>query len=173
MNKWYVIKVTPGKERQLCEYFNNKISNGELSFILRFVCPSEKELVIVKGKKIYREKVIYGGYLYFESEDSLTDDHLKIISANQHVMTMLGDKKPKRMTNTDVEKIIKDDVLDARIRERTLQYIQGEQVKIDGGPFSGFYATIESIKGNKVVLTLKVFGDNTTVETDLTQISKA
>jgi transcription antitermination factor NusG len=71
MSKWYVIKVTPGKERQLNEQFNTQIGLGKIGFIDRFVCPMEKEFVVVRKKKVLREKVIYNGYLYFESQNQL------------------------------------------------------------------------------------------------------
>ncbi|MFZ9376871.1 MAG: transcription termination/antitermination NusG family protein, partial [Candidatus Fonsibacter ubiquis] len=91
MNKWYVIKVMPGKERQLNEQFNSQISSGKIAYIKRFICPTEKEMKVVSGKKVYKEKVLYGGYLYFETIESLTQDQLAFISANPSVMSMLGD----------------------------------------------------------------------------------
>ncbi len=54
MSKWYVIKVTPGKERQLNEQFNTQIGLGKIGFIERFVCPMEKEFVVVRKKKVLR-----------------------------------------------------------------------------------------------------------------------
>lgn len=173
MSKWYVIKVIPGKERQLNEQFNLQVSSGEMGYIKRFVCPTEKEMSVVSGKKVYREKVLYGGYLYFESENSLTEDQLKRVSANQSVMSMLGDKTPRRMSPDDVSRILKDDDLENHKKEKTLKYLVGENVKIDMGPFSEFTGTIESIKADKVVLSVKIFGRSTIVELNLDQISKA
>lgn len=173
MSKWYVIKVMPGKERQLNEQFNSQISLGEMVYVSRFVCPTEKEMTVVSGKKVYREKVLYSGYLYLESHDTLTEDQLKTIASNPSVMSMLGDKKPRRMHPDDVSRILKDDVLENHKIEKSLKYLVGEEVKIDMGPFSGFNGAIESIKNDKVVLSVKVFGRNTTVEVNLDQISKA
>ena len=64
---WYVVKVLPGKERSLNEQFNKDIELGRIPNIVRFVCPTEKEMVVLKSKKVLREKVLYSGYLYFES----------------------------------------------------------------------------------------------------------
>lgn len=173
MSKWYVIKVMPGKERQLNEQFNTQISSGKITYIKRFVCPTEKEMKVVSGKKTYKEKVLYGGYLYFESFETLTQDQLAVISANSSVMSMLGDKTPKRMSSDDISRIIKDEVLENHKKERSLKYLVGESVKIDTGPFSDFNGNIESVKGDKVVLSVKVFGRSTTVELNLDQISKS
>ena len=62
---WYLVKVLPGKERQLTEQYNKEISVGTIKNILRFVCPLEKNLVVVKNKKLIREKFIYSGYIFF------------------------------------------------------------------------------------------------------------
>ena len=62
---WYIVKVMPGKERSLTEDFNKQILQKKIENIIRFVCPTEKEMVVVKNKKILREKVLYSGYLYF------------------------------------------------------------------------------------------------------------
>lgn len=172
MNKWYVIKVIPGKERQVTEYFNNKITSGDIKTAKRFICPTEKEMVLISGKKVYREKVIYNGYVYIETENGLSDDEMKLIAAAPSVMGMFGEKKPQRLSQSDVDRIIKDDSLEERRKLKTLQYEQGENVKIDVGPFSGLSATIESVKGDKVTLVVKIFGDNTIVETEIGHISK-
>ena len=76
---WYVVKVIPGKERSLTEQFNKEISMGRIDNINRFICPTEKEFVVVRKKKILREKVIYSGYLYFESTKKLGEKDLKVI----------------------------------------------------------------------------------------------
>ena len=47
---WYVVKVLPGKERSLTEQFNKDIGLGRINKIVRFVCPTEKEFVVVKTK---------------------------------------------------------------------------------------------------------------------------
>jgi len=172
MSKWYVIKVIPGKERQLNDQFNLQISLGQMSNINRFICPTEKEMKVVSGKKVFREKVLYNGYLYFETENTLSDDQLKVIAANPNVMSLLGDKTPRRMSIEDISRILKDEILDKHKEEKSLKYLVGEIVKIDTGPFATFTGTIESVKGDKVSLNVKVFGRNTPVELNVDQISK-
>jgi len=102
---WYVVKVLPGKERSLNEQFNKDIGLGRISNILRFVCPTEKELVVLKNKKVLREKVLYSGYLYFESIKRLQDDDLKVISLIPNIMGMMGDRMPMLLKETDVRRI--------------------------------------------------------------------
>ena len=88
---WYVLKVIPGKERQMLDHFNTLISLGRMSYVNRFVCPIEKEFVATKTKKTYRYRVLYSGYLYFESQTKLNDEELKEVSSFPSVMSMLGE----------------------------------------------------------------------------------
>ena len=45
---WYLVKVLPGKERQLMEQFNTQIELEEIKNIVRFVCPLEKQYKMIK-----------------------------------------------------------------------------------------------------------------------------
>jgi transcriptional antiterminator NusG len=170
--KWYIVKVMPGKERSLSEQFNKEISIGKIKNINRFVCPTEKNLVIVKNKKVLREKVIYGGYLYFESKETLNDDELKEISMIPNIMSMMGFKMPLLMSPTDVQKILKDELLEEHIDAKKLKYVSGEKVMVNDGPFKTFEGLITDIIGEKVNVEIKIFGRNTPVTLTLTQIEK-
>ena len=169
---WYVVKVLPGKERSLNEQFNKDIGLGRISNIIRFVCPTEKELVVLKNKKVLREKVLYSGYLYFESIKRLQDDDLKVISLIPNIMGMMGDRMPMLLKETDVRRILKDDTLEEHIDAKKLKYISGEQVKVNEGPFTSFEGTISEVKGDRVDVEIKIFGRNTAVSLMLSQIEK-
>ena len=171
-SQWYVVKVLPGKERKLAEQFNKEISLGNIKNISRFVCPLEKELVQLKNKKVTREKVLYSGYLYFESERKLENDELKIIANIPNIMSMGGDKTPVLLRDTDIKRILKDDTLDEHIQNKIKKYSVGDKVIVTDGPFKDFNAVISEIQGEKVVIEVKIFGRNTVVNLTLLQIEK-
>lgn len=169
---WYIVKVLPGKERQLTERFNQQISLKKINDVIRFVCPTEQEVVTLKNKKIIRDKVIYSGYLYFESEKKLMESQLKEISQIQNIMGMRGDKTPQLMREEDIRKIIKDEILDKHVESKKLKYLVGDKVIVTEGPFTGFDGTIFEIKGENVEVTVKIFGRDTKVFLTLAQIKK-
>ena len=170
---WYVVKVLPGKERSLTEQFNKEIELGRINDIIRFVCPTEKEFVNVKNKKVLREKVLYSGYLYFESTKLLEEPKLKEIASMQNIMGMIGEKMPLKLRESDIRRILKDDTLEEHIDAKKLKYIVGESVKVTEGPFSSFVGVINDIKSDKVDIEIKIFGRNTPVTLQLNQIEKA
>ena len=171
-NIWYVIKVLPGKERSLAEQFDKEISLGKINNIVRFICPTEKEFVVVKNKKVVREKVLYSGYLYFEAPKKLEEEQLKVISTIPNIMGMMGDRMPLLLKETDVRRILKDDTLEEHIESKKLKFDNGETIIVSDGPFNDFNGIIKEVKGEKVDVEIKIFGRNTLVSLHLDQIRK-
>lgn len=169
---WYVVKVLPGKERQLTEQYNKEISLGSIKNILRFVCPLEKNLVVVRNKKVIREKVLYSGYLYFETQEKLNDDDLKVIAHQQSIMGLLGDKTPIHLRDSDVARILKDEVLDEHIESKRITLNAGDKVTLSDGAFSGFNGVISAIKGDKADVEVKIFGRGTIVTVGIEYVEK-
>jgi transcriptional antiterminator NusG len=169
---WYVVKVLPGKEKSLNEQFNKEIGLGRISNIIRFICPTEKEFVVVKNKKTIREKVLYSGYLYFEALKILEEDDLKIISLIPNIMGMMGDRMPMLLKDTDVRRILKDNTLEEHIESKKLKFDTGESIIVCDGPFKEFSGIIKEVKGDRVDVEIKIFGRNTAVSLTLDQIQK-
>jgi transcriptional antiterminator NusG len=169
---WYLVKVLPGKERSLADEFNRQISLGKMDNINRFVCPTEKHMVVVRNKKAIREKVLYSGYLYFETPKILNEDELKTLSLLPNVMGMGGNRIPVLLRENDVKRILVDDNLEQHVDSKILKYITGERVTVIEGPFSTFEGVISEIKGEKAEIEIKIFGRNTVVELTLNQIEK-
>lgn len=171
-SSWYIIKVLPGKERQLTEQFNQQIELGRIKNIRRFLCPTEKEVVVVKNKKTTREKVIYSGYLYFESPQKLTEDDLKEIALIPNIMGMMGDRRPVLLKESDVSRILKDEVLVEHVESKKIKFSVGEKVIVSDGPFESFEGVISEINGDKIMIEVKIFGRDTKVELTLSQVEK-
>lgn len=169
---WYVVKVLPGKERKLCEQFNKDIEHDRIKNIVRFVCPLEREMVMVRNKRVVRDKVLYSGYLYFESNRKLENDDLKVIAAIQNIMAMGGDRTPILLNKTDIKRILKDETLEEHIESKKLIYSIGTNIKVTDGPFNGFNGVISEVNGEKITIEVKIFGRNNKIELTLSQIEK-
>jgi len=168
---WYLVKVLPGKERQLKDKFNTEIELGNIRGIREFVCPLEKELKMVKTKKVIREKVIYTGYLYFNTDELLTEDDLINFSYLPDTMKVLGDKKPIRVRDREIQRVLKIGQEGQEISS-AINYTIGETVKVIDGPFNTFDGEIRLINGDKVDVDVKVFGRPTKVTLSKEQIDK-
>lgn len=171
-NFWYIIKVLPGKERQLSEQFNQQITLNKIKNINRFVCPTEQEVITLKNKKVLREKVIYTGYLYFEAKKRLDKLELEEVANIQNIMGMMGNKTPQLMNEQDVRKIIKDELLENHIESKKLKYLTGDKVMVTDGPFTGFNGVILEVRGDNVEVIVKIFDRDTKILLTLAQIKK-
>jgi transcriptional antiterminator NusG len=169
---WYVVKVLPGKERQLRDNLNLQISLDKLKNINRFVCPTEKTIILVRKKRTIREKVLYSGYLYFECNDELTDDQLKELTLVNGFMDLNGSKKPVKLKSSDVLKIIVDEKLENHERNKSLFFSEGETVIVNEGPFKNFEGRISKLTNDIVDLEIMIFGRLTDVTLSSEQISK-
>ena len=145
---WYVVKVLPGKERTLTEQFNKEILLGKIKNINRFICPTEKEFVSLKNKKVLRDKVLYSGYLYFETTTKLNLDELKSLTSLPNIMGMRGDKTPVLLRESDIRRILKDDILENHVESKKLKYSKGDSIKVIEGPFSSFDGIIQSSRSS-------------------------
>lgn len=168
---WYLVKVLPGKERQIKDKYNTEIELGRITGIKEFVCPMEKQYKMVRNKKVIRERVIYTGYLYFESEHELSYDELKNLSYLPDVMSVLGDKKPIRLRDREVQRVLNETIKGGDVT-LDIEYKVGEVVKVVDGPFNSFEGQIRMIEGNKVDVDVKVFGRPTKVSLLKEQIEK-
>jgi transcription termination/antitermination protein NusG len=167
---WYLVKVLPGKERQLEQQFNEEISLGRIPDIKTFVCPVEKQLKVVNKKKVVRDKVIYTGYLYFESNERLDVDQLKNLSHLPGIMGILGDRTPVLIRDVEMKKVLKSE--NEEVLKNDTIYRKGELIKITDGPFKTFEGHISEIRDEKIDVEVTIFGRVTNVNLDIFQIEK-
>jgi transcriptional antiterminator NusG len=167
---WYLVKVLPGKERQLEQQFNEEIALGRIPDIKTFVCPVEKQLKVVNKKKVVRDKVIYTGYLYFESNERLDVDQLKNLSYLPGIMGILGDRTPVLIRDVEMKKVLKSE--NEEVLKNDIIYRKGELIKITDGPFKTFEGHISEIRDEKVDVEVTIFGRVTNVNLDIFQIEK-
>jgi transcriptional antiterminator NusG len=87
-------------------------------------------------------------------------------------MGMGGNRIPVLLRESDVMRILKDEVLEQHADSKRLKYDKGETVMVIEGPFATFEGVISEVKGEKVELEIKIFGRNTAVELTINQIEK-
>ncbi|WP_185877257.1 transcription termination/antitermination protein NusG [Blattabacterium cuenoti] len=179
--KWYVVKTISGQENKVKLYIENEIkNNGFNEDIGKILVPIEKIIQIRRGKRIYREKVYYPGYVIIEA--NLEGEAIHAIRSVPGVITFLGEGKGSRsnpvpMRNEEVIRMlgkIKNDSESCEDILVSVPFTVGETIKVIDGPFSGFNGTIEKINEEKKKLELAVliFGRKTPLELNFTQIEK-
>ncbi len=165
---WYVIHTYAGYENKVKMTLEMIVENRELqSYIQEISIPMEEFVEIKDGKKKVTEKKLYPGYVLIKM--ILTDDIWYIVRNTRGVTGFVGPSSTKPVPLTDEELMIMG--LESNW-EPIVDYDVGDSVKIIHGPFDGFAGTVEEINTDKkkVTVLVSLFGRETPIELDLTQI---
>ena len=103
---WYVLRVASGREEAVREGLLKKIQIAGLQdSIPTVLVPTERVSEIKGGKKRYREKKLYPGYIIVEMD--LTDDVWYLIKETPGIGDFVGSfQKPIPLSPPEVEKIL-------------------------------------------------------------------
>ena len=176
---WYVLRAISGKEAKVKEVLDAAIKNTDLGkYVFQVLIPTEKVLSVRNGKKVVKEKNLYSGYVFVEC--MLYGDVMHELSNTTNVIGFLRgkdkDAKPEALRQSEVDRMlgIADQSLD--IAENTVNdYMVGEVVKVISGPFNGFTGRIEEVNAERMKLKVmvKVFGRDTAIELDNSQVERS
>ncbi len=170
--KWYVVHTHASHEFKIKEAIERGMKeNKKLSAnINQILIPTQKTFHIRNGKRVEREKKLFNSYIIIEAE--LIPEVYTFIKGLPTVTHFLGDgKKPQPLTDKEVKRLL--GIADRDYSDKKeINLIQGDMVKIIGGPFSDFDGVVEKIHEDKINLTVKVtvFGRVTPVEVKAEQV---
>ena len=173
-NRWYVIHTYSGYENRVTANLERKIhSLGMENEIFRILVPMENEVEITKdGKKKVRKKKKYPGYVLVEM--IMTDEAWYVVRNTPGVTGFLGSSgkgaKPFPLFPHEIEKILNS--MGMSTKEVIVDLKVGDRVKITDGPFKLMVGKVFEIdkENSKAKVNIDLFGQETAVEVDLTQI---
>lgn len=169
-SKWYTIRVATNKER----FINEKLKQDYIrrGLTIETLLPIEKSYFLKAGKKAFRDKIIYPGYLFVTTENlEVLQETLRLIPGNAGILKSRTGE-PAVLKQSEVDKMITDAEKAATIDLQS--FTLGEIVSIIGGPFDKFQGTIEEInkEKSKVKVNVSIFGRPTPVDLTMEQIQK-
>lgn len=175
---WYVLRAISGKEAKVKEILDAAIRNTDLgNYVFQVLIPTEKVLVVRNGKKIVKERTMYSGYVFVEC--ILTGEVVAQLSQTTNVIDFLRGRekgsKPEPIRESEVKRMLgmADELNDAEAGGVN-DFIVGETVKVNYGPFSGFAGTIEEVnrEKRKLKVMVKIFGRKTPLELENSQVER-
>ncbi|WP_339172242.1 transcription termination/antitermination protein NusG [Anoxybacillus sp. FSL W8-1294] len=172
---WYVIHTYSGYENKVKTNLEKRVeSMGMQDKIFRVVVPEEEETDTKGGKKKVVKKKVFPGYVLVEM--IMTDDSWYVVRNTPGVTGFVGSagagSKPTPLLEEEVSAILKRMGFD--LIELDFDFELNEAVRIKEGPFANFVGTIQEIEMDKQKVTVLVdmFGRETPVELDFSQIEK-
>ncbi|MGG3842728.1 transcription termination/antitermination protein NusG [Anoxybacillus kestanbolensis] len=172
---WYVIHTYSGYENKVKTNLEKRVeSMGMQDKIFRVVVPEEEETDTKGGKKKVVKKKVFPGYVLVEM--IMTDDSWYVVRNTPGVTGFVGSagagSKPTPLLEEEVSAILKRMGVD--FIELEFDFELNETVRIKEGPFANFVGTIQEIEMDKrkVTVLVDMFGRETPVELDFSQIEK-
>ena len=173
--KWYVLRAISGKEAKVKEYIETDVKlRGLTDKVTQVLIPTEKVVQVRNGKRIVKEKPYLSGYVLVEAE--LVGDIAYLLRNTPNVLGFLGGMdEPTPIRQAEINRILGTvDELRETPDENVLEFVLGEVVKVNTGPFSGFNGVIEEINTEKkrLKVMVKIFGRSTPVDLGYMQVDK-
>ena len=172
---WYVVHTYSGYENKVKANLEKRVeSMGMQDKIFRVIVPEEEETEIKNGKKKVVKKKVFPGYVLVEI--IMTDDSWYVVRNTPGVTGFVGStghgSKPTPLLPEEVTFLLKQMGMDERPIE--IDFELKETVRVKEGPFTNFTGAIEDIDADKqkVKVLVNMFGRETPVELDFTQIEK-
>ncbi len=175
---WYVLRAISGKEAKVKEILDAAIKNTDLgNYVFQVLIPTEKVMTVRAGKKVVKERNLYSGYVFIEVD--LQGEVVHELTNTTNVIDFLRGRekgsKPERLRQAEVMRMLgtADELIDPTDDEIN-DYIVGENVKVNEGPFNGFTGIVEEVnkEKKKLKVSVKIFGRKTPLELDNSQVER-
>ncbi|MCM3006793.1 transcription termination/antitermination protein NusG [Priestia koreensis] len=172
---WYVVHTYSGYENKVKTNLEKRVETmGMQDKIFRVVVPEEEEKEIKNNKTKITKKKVFPGYVLVEI--IMTDDSWYVVRNTPGVTGFVGSagsgSKPTPLLPGEVDVILKRMGMEGEDVEFDFEI--KEMVTVKEGPFANFEGSIEEIDKNrkKVRVLVNMFGRETPVELDFTQVEK-
>lgn len=173
---WYVVNTYSGHESKVKENLEMRTeSMGMENNIFRVVIPETTEIEIKDGVKKEKTKKMFPGYVLVEM--IMSDEAWYAVRNTPGVTGFIGSSgkgaKPIPLSPEEIDKILVNEGISRLDLKEDLK--ENDSVAIIDGPFKGMYGKVQSIDldNQKINVLIDLFGQETPVEVDLVQISKA
>ena len=177
---WYVVHSQSGYEKKVTANLKARIQSMNMEEkIFEIVIPMEEVVEFKNGRKQTVQKKVFPGYLLVRC--IMDDESWYCIRNTPGVTGFVGQsrqgQKPTPLSRREVLTFLsaKGDGQETSNRKKPkLDYEVGESVRVKEGPFADFNGQIAEINADhmKLKVLVNIFGRETLVEMDFSQVSK-
>ncbi|MGY9010734.1 MAG: transcription termination/antitermination protein NusG [Rhodobacterales bacterium] len=172
--RWYSVSVLSNFEKKIAELIKASVTDAGLEDdIEEVLVPTEEVIEVRRGKKVTAERRFMPGYVLVRME--MSDQGYHLVNSINRVTGFLGPQgRPMPMRDAEVNAIL-NRVQEGEDSPRTLiHYEIGEKVRVNDGPFEDFDGMVEEVDedSQRLKVTVSIFGRETPVELEFTQVTK-
>ncbi len=171
--RWYALHTYSGYEENVASNLRQRVETlGMHDKIYAVLVPKEKKIKLKNGKRRVVEEKIFPGYVLV---DMIVNDESWYVARNTpNVTGFIGaGTTPSPLSESEVDAMMKR-MGTTEEPQITIDLQQGMAVKIGEGPFKGFEGKVSEVDGarGKVKVLVSMFGRETPLELDFTQVKK-
>jgi len=177
---WYVVHTQSGYEKKVEVNLRSRIQSMDMGdSIHEIVIPMEDVVEFKQGRKQTVAKKVFPGYLLVRCD--MNDQTWFCIRNTPGVTGFVGQsqkgQKPTPLSRREGETFLSakgDGQAAPKRKAPKLEYEEGESVRVKEGPFADFSGTVAEINADhmKLKVLVNIFGRETLVEMDFSQVAK-
>lgn len=172
--KWYIVKAMTGMEGKVQKLLRERIVNHKLTeFFGEVLVPEETVVTNANGKKRTIKKKFFPGYVLINMV--MNDKTWHLVKNTDKITGFVGGtlEKPAPISDTEAAYMTNQAEEGFKKPRTSINFVEGESVKVIEGPFTSFVGTIEAVnEKGKIRVNVSIFGRPTPVELDFTQVEK-
>jgi transcriptional antiterminator NusG len=178
--EWFVVHTQSGYEKKVTANLHARIQSMNMEDkIFEVVIPMEEVVEFKNGRKQVVQRKVFPGYLLVRCR--MDDESWYCIRNTPGVTGFVGQsrqgQKPTPLSRREVRTFLaaKGDGAETASRAKPrLEYEVGESVRVKEGPFADFSGEIAEINADhmKLKVLVNIFGRETLVEMDFSQVAK-
>jgi transcriptional antiterminator NusG len=166
--EWYVVHTYSGYENKVKANIEKIVENrGMQDQIFEVAVPVFDTVEIKNGQKKNVSRKVYPGYVLIKMH--MNDETWYVVRNTRGVTSFVGPgSKPVPLTEAEIG------TMGIELPEETIDIEVGDSVRVTTWPFENSIAVVKEINMSKriIVASLSVFGRETPVELEFTQIQK-
>ncbi len=171
--QWFVVNVHTSCEDKVARSLREQIDKRRLNAYFGEILVPTREVTEIKGgKRVKTEKKFFPGYIVVQMV--MNNETFSLVKLLPQVVMFLGARnKPIPVTEEEARRLMRQ-VEEGAVAVDEVQYDVGQEVHVIDGPFAGFNgiaSEVDNLK-QKMTVTILVFGRETSVTLDFTQVEK-
>ena len=171
---FYVVHTYAGYEQKVKANLESRIQSMNMEDrIFDVIIPTEDAVEIKGGKKQNVKRKVFPGYVLVRMD--LDDDSWYVVRNTPAVTGFVGPPgaKPVPLSLREVEDILREPEEGEEVAP-SVEYEEGENIRVTSGPFADFTGTISEINADqsKLKVLVSIFGRETPVELGFDQVAK-
>lgn len=174
--RWYVVHAYSGFEKSVQKNLKERIERADMQHLFGQVLVPVEEVVDIKnGKRALTERKFFPGYVLVEMD--MTDESWHLVKSTPKVTGFVGGtaNRPAPISQREVDTILQQVQEGVEKPKPKVLFEVGERVRVTDGPFTDFNGSVDEVnyERNKLRVSVQIFGRDTPVELEFSQVEKA